>query len=78
MSSVLATIQEKAQRLSPEKQATLAEFAEFLLQKDQVVTQTEPTFDWAGRPDDEPMPLTSVELQHMATVWRIEQELDLK
>lgn len=78
MSSMLATIQEKAQQLSPEKQAALAEFAEFLLQKDQMATQATPSFDWAGRPDDEPMALTSVELQHMATLWRIEQELDLK
>ncbi len=35
-------------------------------------------FDWADGPEDEPVPLTSVELQHKAIQWRIEDELDLK
>ncbi|MEO6725766.1 MAG: hypothetical protein ABIP14_10775 [Blastocatellia bacterium] len=35
-------------------------------------------FDWVVDSDAEPEPLTSVELQHLATKWRIEDELDLK
>lgn len=71
-------IQEKIERLSVQRQKEVDDFVEFLLSKEAFSSNTEPTFDWAGKPDDEPMALTSVELQHMATLWRIEQELDLK
>ncbi len=78
MGSMLAVIQERAQKLSPQKQAELADIANSLLGEDQAQAVDEPAFDWAGKPEDEPMALTSVELQHMATLWRVEQELDLK
>ncbi len=32
-------------------------------------------FDWADGPDDPPEPYTSVELQHLATEWRIESQM---
>jgi hypothetical protein len=78
MSSVLATLQETAQKLPPQKQAELIDFAEFLLSRETPSVQPEPAFDWVDGPDDEPVALTSVELQHLATLWRIEDELDLK
>lgn len=78
MSSVLATLQEKARQLPPQKQAELIDFAEFLLSREQQPDPYEPPFDWVDGPDDEPVTLSSVELQHLATQWRIEDELDLK
>ncbi len=71
-------IQEKIEKLPMQRQKEVDDFVEFLLSKEPLTSKSEPTFDWAGRPEDEPMALTSVELQHMATLWRIEQELDLK
>lgn len=32
-------------------------------------------FDWADGPDDPPEPFTSVELQHLASEWRIESQM---
>jgi hypothetical protein len=78
MSAALQLIQEKVQRLSPQKQAEVVDFVEFLLSRERSQPQHSPAFDWVDGPDDEPEPRTSVELQHMATQWRIEDELDLK
>jgi hypothetical protein len=73
MSSILAVIQEKAQQLSPQKQAQLAEFADFLLSKEQAPKPTRGlAFDWVVDPDEPPEPLNSVEMQHQATEWMVE------
>ncbi len=117
MSSVLATLQEKARQLPPQKQAELIDFAEFLLSKEQQGVLPEPTFDWVDGPDDcswpppapgpdeleapqeipaepqpqnglrnltfdwadgpedPPEPYSSVELQHLASQWRVKDAL---
>lgn len=77
MGAALQSLQEKVEQLSPQKQAEVIDFVEFLLSREQRRSHYVPTFDWVDGPDDEPEPLTSVELQHMATLWRIEDELDL-
>ena len=112
MNSVIATIQERAQRLTPQKQEKVIHWIDALLAEELALQEaprslsaevygngvvlpiekyvlnraeaaselakTPPTFDWAGQPDDPPEPLGSVELQHLATVYRMQQELDLK
>ena len=112
MSIAVATIQEKVQRLTPQKQEKVIHYIDALLAEEpasqetprgfsgdwlgsraalpieeyvlnraeaaSVLAKTPPTFDWAGQPDDPPEPLSSVELQHLATEYLIQQELDLK
>ncbi|MCI0422927.1 MAG: DUF2281 domain-containing protein [Acidobacteria bacterium] len=115
MSPVLATLQEKAQKLPPQKQAELIDFAEFLLSREpqdvphepaldwvdrtddrswpppapgpdeleapqEIAAEPQPqnglrnlTFDWADGPEDPPEPYSSVELQHLASQWRVKE-----
>ena len=74
MSSVLATIQEKIERLSPQKQAQVVDFIEFLLSKETPRKPRKLTFNWADGPGDPPEALSSVELQHEATNLRVKDE----
>lgn len=76
MSSALAVIQEKAPRLSPQKQVEVIEFIETLLLKERTTVTRSLTFDWADGPNDPPVERDSVELQHQTLEWRINEEWD--
>jgi hypothetical protein len=78
MSSALAVIQEKAQQLSPQRQVEVIRFIEMLLLEEQAPATRCLTFDWADGPDDLPVPYDSVELQHQASEWRIDEKWDGK
>ncbi len=78
MSAALQVIQEKVQRLSPQKQAEVISFIDSMLQEEQTAATQAPatrglTFDWCDGPDDPPVELTSVELQHEALEWRLKK-----
>lgn len=75
MSTPLQVIQEKMQRLSPQKQAEVLDFIEFLLSREKPRKPRKLTFSWADRPGDPPVNMTSVELQHEATKLRSEDEV---
>lgn len=74
MSTALQTFQEKMQQLSPQRQAQVVDFIEFLLSREKPRPRTKLTFSWADGPDDPPVNLDSVELQHEATNLRIKDE----
>lgn len=74
MSTALQIIQEKAQLLSPQKQVELLNFIESLLNEEKPRRKAKMTFSWAGRPEDPPVELNSVELQHEATRLRMKDE----
>ena len=67
------TLQEKFEQLSPQRQAQVLDYIEFLLSKEAPRKPRKPAFKWAGKPDDPPLKMTSVELQHEATALRLEQ-----
>ena len=74
MSSMLATIQEKAQRLSPQRQSELVDFAEFLLSKEGFAAPApvgEPAFDWVDEKGAEPLPSSS---RGLAFDWVIDDD----
>jgi hypothetical protein len=74
MGTALMLLQEKAARLSPQRQNELIDFAEFLLDKEGALAPGpvgEPAFDWVDEPGAEPLPYTSVELQHEAKESRL-------
>lgn len=73
MSTALAVIQEKAQQLSPEKQFEVVKFIETLLSESSLQKIRGLKFDWCDGPNDPPVGLTSVELQHEAMEWRIKK-----
>ncbi|MDQ3011140.1 MAG: DUF2281 domain-containing protein [Acidobacteriota bacterium] len=73
MNTALQSILEKAQLLSLQKQTELLNYIEKLLNEEKPRKKTKMTFSWAGRPDDPPVELNSVELQHEATRLRIEK-----
>jgi hypothetical protein len=75
MNAALVLIQEKLQRLSPQKQAEVLGFIEFLLSKEKPRKPRKLTFSWADGPGDPPVNMTSVELQHEATRLRAEDEI---
>ena len=75
MSSALAVIQEIAPQLSPQQQVAVVKFMETLLHENKLPTARGLTFDWCDQLQDPPVPYSSVELQHLASVWRIEDEL---
>ena len=58
MGTMLMVLQEKAARLSPQRQDELIDFAEFLLGKEESFAPDplgEPAFDWVDGPDAEPL-----------------------
>ena len=67
------TLQEKIERLSPQRQAEVLDYIEFLLSKEELRKPRKLTFKWAGQPGDPPINMTSVELQHEATALRLER-----
>jgi hypothetical protein len=70
MSTALQLIQEKAQQLSPQQQAEVVDFIEFLLSRETPRWQGELKFDWVDGPDAPPVNMSSVELQHeAANLW---------
>lgn len=70
MSTALQTIQEKAQQLSPQRQAQVVDFIEFLLSREIPPWRGDLKFDWVDGPDAPPVNMSSVELQHEATnLW---------
>ncbi len=75
MSSIVATLQEKAQQLSPEKQTAALDYVEFLLSKETPTPREPMTFEWAGCLSDLSGQYTSVELQKQANLWREEMAL---
>jgi Protein of unknown function (DUF2281) len=75
MSSIVATLQEKAQQLSPEKQTAALDYVEFLLSKEKPTSREPMTFEWAGCLSDLDGQYTSVELQKQANLWREEMAL---
>jgi len=74
MLTALQVIQEKVEKLSPQKQAEVLSFIEFLLSKERPRAPRKLAFSWADGPDAQPVNLSSVELQHEATSLRIEDE----
>jgi hypothetical protein len=77
MSNVIAAIQDKVQQLSPEKQTVALEFIDFLLQKQEPSSPPERPgmkLDWAGGLKELRDQYTSVELQHQATQWMLEEK----
>jgi hypothetical protein len=77
MSSALSVIQEKAQRLSPQRQVEVIKLIEMLLLEEQAPATRGLTFDWADGPDDLPAPYDSVELQHQVLEWRIDERWNM-
>lgn len=75
MSSIISTIQEKAQQLSPEKQTAALEYIEFLLSKEKPRLKEPMKFEWAGCLADLKDQYTSVELQKQGNIWREEMAL---
>lgn len=73
MSTALQTLMAKAELLPPEKQAELFNFIERLLNEEKPRKRAKMSFSWADGPDDPPVELNSVELQHEATKLRIEK-----
>lgn len=77
MNTMLQIIQEKAQQLSPPQQAAVVKFMETLLHEQPPSATGEMTLDWRGGLKDPPVPYSSVELQHLASVWRLKDEMKL-
>ncbi|MGE0885118.1 MAG: DUF2281 domain-containing protein [Blastocatellales bacterium] len=73
MNSALASIQEKAQQLPLEKQLEVVKFIETLLSEAPSQQTRGLKFDWCDGPDDPPVMLSSVELQHEALEWRVKK-----
>lgn len=73
MSTALQTIQEKIQMLSSQKQLEVVKYIETLLNEDHSQPTRGLKFDWCDGPDDPPIGLTSVELQHEALEWRVQK-----
>jgi len=74
MSAALQIIQEKVQQLSPQKQAEVIDFVDFLLSKEKPKPRTKMKLDWAGGLKELRDQYTSVELQHQANILREENE----
>lgn len=68
------TVQEMIQKLSPDRKMEAIEFIEFLLERETHRPTREMTFDWAGGLKHLAGQYTSVDLQHKANEWRIEDE----
>jgi hypothetical protein len=62
-------IPEKSEQLSPPPQAEVSKFIENLLQKEQAPPTRGLKFDWCAGPDEPPVEMTSVEMQHEVLEW---------
>ncbi len=74
MIATLQTVQEKFEKLSPQRQAEVVDFIEFLLSREAPKPRTKMKLDWAGALEDMRDEYTSVELQRQANIWREEGE----
>ncbi|MDX2043839.1 MAG: DUF2281 domain-containing protein [Acidobacteriota bacterium] len=74
MSLAVQTIQEKVQQLSPQNQAEVIDFVDFLLSKEKTKVRKKMTLDWAGGLKDLRDQYTSIELQNQANFLREEHE----
>ena len=70
MSEQPLSLNEIVQRLPPEAQAEVRDFAELLLDRKARRPSDPPSFDWAGALEDMKSQFTSVELQHRISAWR--------
>ncbi len=64
------SLQEMLQKLPPDLQAEVRDFAEFLLERKASQTQRPMKFNWEGALKDMRQQFTSVELQHQISEWR--------
>jgi len=67
----VSSLKELIEKLPPDLQKELQDYAEFLLEKKKGKTKNKPRFDWSGALKDLKSQYTSVELQHKASEWRI-------
>ena len=75
MSSIASELQAKLERLSPQRQAEVADFVDYLLSKEQPKPRTKMKLDWVGCLQDLRDQYTSVELQKEANRWREENAI---
>ncbi len=74
MGNMAKSLEDLVKELPPNLQIEVRDFAGFLLEKHTNRPRRKPRFDWAGGLKDLRDKYTSVELQHKASDWRIEQE----
>ena len=74
----MQNLAEKIEQLPIELQQEVEDFVEFVAKKHTKRIPQKPTFNWAGGLKDLKDQYTSVELQHKATDWRIEDALKYK
>jgi len=70
MNVAVQTIKEKVQQLSPQNQAEVIDFVDFLLSKEKTKERRKMKLDWAGGLKDLREQYTSVELEHQANLLR--------
>jgi hypothetical protein len=71
----MKTLQELVSVLPPEFQQEVRDFVECLLAKRAARPARRPKLDWWGGAKELGRQFSSVELQHQATVWRVESAL---
>ncbi len=64
------SLQEILQKLPPELQAEVRNFAEFLLERKTSQTRRPMRFEWEGALKEMRQQFTSVEIQHQIADWR--------
>ncbi|MHC1730107.1 MAG: DUF2281 domain-containing protein [Syntrophobacteraceae bacterium] len=69
------SIEQMIDRLSPQEQAEVIDFIQFLLSKNAEIPRRRITCDWAGGLEDLRGEYTSVGLQHKSNEWRAEDEI---
>lgn len=69
----MQALSEFVERLPPDIQQQVKDFAEFLLEKRRKRSKGKPTFDWAGALQDWRHRYTSVQLQHQIAAWRSDE-----
>lgn len=74
MNAVVQMIQEKVQQLSPQNQAEVIDFVDFLLSKEKNLPRKRMKLDWAGGMKDLREQFTSLELQQQAI--RLREEIE--
>ena len=74
MQKTAKSLEELIKELPPDLQEEVMDFANFVLERRANRPRRKPRFDWAGGLKDFRDKYTSVELQHKASEWRIEQE----
>ncbi len=74
MSVAVQTIKEKVQQLSPQNQAEVIDFVDFLLSKEKTKERRKMKLDWAGGLKDLREQYTSIELQQQANLLREKHE----